>query len=392
MNQAVCQPPALLPARLLLSLLLICHAAAIRAEERFPDPLPVEPIPAVATLATPYPDSYVLVHDFGFGSLIDSAFSLVDVSSGRFKGMISAGNFATVAISAPRQEIYVGETYYSRGTRGQRSDLVTVYDMENLTRIEEIELPPKRAAIVVQKSATGITERGRFLLVFNFTPATSVSVVDLEARRFIAEIPTPGCNLVYPTEGNDFFMLCGDGKLLGLSLDDAGNLVSETKSRTFIDIDADPLSEKASRVGQTWYFISFKGYVQPIGPALSIEERWSLTSEAERADNWRPAGWHWTAGHSSGRLWVGMTPNGYEGSHKDPAAEVWLFDVKTRQRIARLPLKNPALSIDVTREDEPRLLVVSATGSLDVYDAMSGQYQRSIYDLGASPYQVHHMP
>jgi methylamine dehydrogenase heavy chain len=359
-------------------------AVGARAAEQFPDPLPIEPIPSVATVATPYPASFAVVHDFGFGSLVDSAFSLVDTASGRFKGMMSAGNFATFNISTDRQELYVNETYYSRATRGERTDLVTVYDMENLDRLAEIEIPPKRGGIVAQKNGSALTESG--------TPATSISVVDLDAREFVAEIPTPGCSLIYPTRNHDFFMLCGDGALLAISLDDTGAVRSQSRSRVFIDIDEDPLSEKATRIGQSWHFVSFRGDVQPISAAAEPGERWSLTTAAERANNWRPAGWHWTASLPDGRFWVSMTPNGYDGSHKDPSTEVWLFDSRERTRLTRLPLKTMGLSIDVTTEEQPRLLVVNAEGALDVYDAATGEHQRTIYDLGASPYQVHRMP
>lgn len=358
----------------------------------YPEPLPAEAIPSVATIPTPYPKSYALVHDFGFGSLIDSAFSLVDTADGSYKGMISAGNFATGVVSTTRQEIYIGDTYYSHGTRGERSDMVSVYDMEKLGLVAEIAIPPKRAGIVVQKSAQAITESGRFMLVFNLTPATSVSVVDLDSRAFVSEIQTAGCSLVYPTTGNGFFMLCGDGALLKIALNDAGAVISQTRSEPFIDIDADPLSEKASMAGGAWQFVSFLGDVQPISTDAVPGARWPLTTDQERADNWRPSGWHWTAGHPDGRLWVTMTPNGYDGSHKDPAPEVWLFDSKTHRRLSRIALKVPALSIDVTLEPKPRLLVVNAEGALDVYDAASGEHQRTIYDLGASPYQVHRMP
>ncbi len=376
----------------LVAITLVGLGAPVAASDDYPEPLPVEPVPSVATLATPYPPGYAMVHDFGFGSLIDSAFSLVDTRSGRFMGMLSAGNFATLAFSRERQEFYVGETYYRHGSRGERSDLVTVYDMENLDVQAEIRIPAKRAAIVAQKNAMAVTESGRFLLAFNLTPATSVSVVDLEERKFVDEIPTPGCALVYPTRGNEFMMLCGDGALLRFSLNESGAVVSRARSEPFIDIDNDPLSEKASKVNGVWQFISFRGDVQPVSDAAEPGERWSLTTESERAANWRPAGWHWTAAHPDGLLWVGMTPNGYDGSHKDPAMEVWLFDLEQRKRLARLPLSTPGLSIDVTLDEEPRLLVLNVEGSLDVYDAHSGDYQRTIHDLGGSPLQVHRMP
>ena len=86
-----------------------------------------------------------------------------------------------------------------------------------------------------------------------------------------------------------------------------------------------------------------------------------------------------------------MTPDGYEGSHKDPASEVWLFDTKKKTRLSRITLNVSAMAIDVSLEDEPRLLVVNAAGALDVYNAQTGKYQNSIMDLGASPYQVHRL-
>jgi len=367
--------------------------AVTTAAQEFPDPLPNEPIPAVASLKTPYPASYALVHDFGFGSLIDSAYAVVDTETRKFMGMLSGGNFATVNWSADRGEIYIGETYYSRGTRGERSDLLSIYDMADLSLIKEVDLPKKRAAIVVHKNAVTVTDSGKFMLVFNLNPGTSVSVVDLDKQSFVGEISTPGCSLTYPTRKHDFFMLCGDGSILNISLDNRGKEKSRARTEPFIDIDNDPLSEKASKVGDDWHFISFKGAVQPVTSArkgAAAGNGWSLTTDEERAANWRPAGWHWTAALNN-QLWVGMTPNGYDGSHKDPNTEVWLFDTKTRQRLKRIKLNTMGLSIDVTAEDQPRLLVVNIEGSLDVYDALSGDYLRSIHDLGASPYQVHRL-
>ncbi len=374
----------------LSTLVLLAFTAHVNAQS-YPEPLPAEPIMVSESLDTPYPASYAVVHDFAFGSLMDSAFSLVDTQTGRFKGMMSAGNFATFDVSVDRQEMYIGETYYSRGSRGDRSDLVTVYDMKNLERLAEIELPLKRAAIVVNKAATGITDSGKFLLVFNLTPATSVSVIDLDARKVVNEIESPGCSLVYPTVKDDFFMLCGDGAALLISLDSTGQVKSRSKSKPFIDIDNDPLSEKSSKIGDTWFFVSFHGMLQTISAKGEPMDTWSLLSDEERTNGWRPAGWHWTASHPDGLLWVGMTPDGYEGSHKDPASEVWLFDIKKKARLSRIKLNEPAMAIDVSLEEEPRLLVVNTAGALDVYNAETGKYQNSVKDLGSSPYQVHRL-
>ena len=47
------------------------------------------------------------------------------------------------------------------------------------------------------------------------------------------------------------------------------------------------------------------------------------------------------------------------------------------------------MSITVSAEEKPKLLVVNIEGSLDVYDALSGDYVHSIHQLGETPYMVH---
>jgi len=372
--------------RAMLLVAVVLGALNARAE------LEAEPVPNVASIATPYPDTYAVVHDMAFFNLIDSKFSLVDIESGRFKGMLSAGQFATLNLSNTRQEFYVGETVYSRGTRGERQDLVAIYDYAHLGLVAEVNLPPRRANTVVNLANARLTADERFLLVFMQNPGTSVAVIDLDSRAMVEEVATPGCALVYPTEKNSFFMLCGDGTMLTIELDEKGKAVHRESSKPFIDIDHDPLSEKSTNISGVWQFVSFHGQVQPIDARNAVPELgepWWLTSDTERAANWRPAGWHWTAGHHSGLLWVGMTPDGYDGSHKDPAPQVWLFDANKHKRLAQFQLKSAAVSISVTQHEKPYLLVATADATLDVYDALSGEYLRSIYDLGATPYMVH---
>ncbi len=351
-----------------------------------------EPVPNVLKLAVPYPQTYAMVHDFAFGSLIDSSFSLVDIETRRFKGMLSAGQFATIDYSLSRNEFYVGETIYSRGVRGQRQDLVAIYDFANLALQAEIELPPRRANTVTNRGNTALTSDERFLLIWNQNPGTSVAVIDLEQRALVGEIATPGCALVYPDEARGFMMLCGDGKLLAVRLDEAGGEAGRWTSDLFNDIDNDPLSEKAVKIAGVWHFVSFAGAVQPVdvsGDRPRFLDTWWLADDTERANNWRPAGWHWTAGNDAGHLWVGMTPNGYVGSHKDPAPEAWLFDANTGKRSARFALRVPALTFDATKGRQPKLLAVNIEGELDVYNGLDGTWLHTIGALGETPFLVH---
>ncbi|MCP5183673.1 MAG: hypothetical protein H6993_06900 [Pseudomonadales bacterium] len=352
-----------------------------------------EKIPNSATVGTPYPASYVMVHDFAFSSIIDSSFSLVDIDTGTFIGMLSAGQFATLDFSPARQKFYVGETVHTKGARGERQDFIVVYDYANLKLVKEIPLQPRRNNSVVLKASTGITSDGRFLGVYNLNPGSSVTVIDLDSEAIVSEIEAAGCALVYPDMTRGFFMLCGDGTLLSVKLDEQGEAIERHRSEPVNDVDKDPLSEKASRINGTWYFVTYAGEVQPVDATGDLPvpgERWWLATEKERAANWRPAGWHGTAGSdSAGLLWVGMTPNGYPGSHKDPAPEVWVFDVEKKKRIERIKLRTPAISIAVTGEKSPRLVVANAEAALDVYDGRTGKHLNTVYEVGETPFQVH---
>jgi methylamine dehydrogenase heavy chain len=346
----------------------------------------------VVRLQAPYPASWAMVHNFSFAALIDSSFGLVDTDTGHFKGMISAGQFATLQWSEKRRKFYVGETIHSRGNRGTREDLIAVYDFENLKLVKDIVIPTKRANSVVLKASTGITADDRFLVVYNMDGSMSLTVIDLDSESVAGEIPTPGCSLVYPDRRGGIFQLCGDGRLAHLQLDRKGGVAKRTTSEVFNHIDEDPLSEKASLIGDTWYFFTYQGEVQPINIGANtptIKARWWLTSDAERKGNWRPAGWHGNAGHANGTLYVAMTPNGYNGSHKDPALEVWVYEAAKAKRTMRIKLESPALSIAVANGRRAHLLVLNAAGGLDVYDTGSGKHLRTIHDLGSAPMMVH---
>ncbi len=84
-----------------------------------------------------------------------------------------------------------------------------------------------------------------------------------------------------------------------------------------------------------------------------------------------------------------LTPEGYQGSHKDPALEIWLFDVRSKRRLERFSLRTPVLSIAATQHERPRLLIVNIAGQLDVYDGKTGAHLHTIGTLGDTPFMVH---
>lgn len=351
--------------------------------------LPPEPMDVERLSARPGPH-WVWVNDVSFFAFPDGRAFLVDGDAGRLLGMLSTGySFNAVLVPKGGGVIYSPETYFSRGSRGKRTDVVTVYDATRLTPISEIAIPPKRASHMPMTAGAALTDDDRFLLIYNFTPSQSVTVVDTKSRKFVGEIDTPGCALVYPLGPRSFFSICGDGALLETTLTDAGKLARHTRTGAFIDVLKDPVSEKGVRRGDTWLFASFEGQMHSFhkGRAgLEAEPAWPLFTAQELAQHWRTGGLQHLALHEgSGRLFAIVHQGGPE-THKDLGNQVWVYDLASHRKVQTITMRNKIGSIQVSVDPRPLLFACSLEANrLDIYDATSGKYLRSVDPLGQTP-------
>ena len=345
--------------------------------------------------------------------------AVFDADAGELLGSISSGTAGVGFVISPlfaadEREIYIPETYYARGVRGERTDVVTVYDGRTLAPVAEIPIPPKRAEYFPGNAANALSDDGRLLAVFNLTPMASLSIVDVQARRFVGEVATPGCSLVFAAGPRRFFMLCANGAALTVTLDEDGR---PTVARTdpFFDPQKDPLTEKGVRRGPEWLFVSFDGMVQPIdvsGPSLRIGERWSLLGDDDRRASWRIGGGQHLAVHAAtGRLYTLMHQGGVD-THKQAGTEIWVYDAAAHRRLQRIPVVNPVVSfiaqqaglargslarwalgkvlpnpgvdgIAVTQDSHPVLLVAGMIPpTVTVHDATTGAVVREISEVG----------
>jgi methylamine dehydrogenase heavy chain len=350
---------------------------------------------SVATLPSPPGRHWLWVDTVGLG--VDSRVYLVDADDGRVLGMVSTGYFADPLSFAPDgRSLYCVETFFSRYTRGERSDLVTVYDAASLAPVQEVPLPPKRAVSFPMLNKSALSDDGRFLLVYNYTPAQSVSVVDLAAGSFAGEIETPGCALVFPSGSRHFRMLCGDGALLTVVLDESGHALRKQRSQPFFEPHADPVTEKAVRVGDEWLFVSADGFVHAVSTGAeepAFAPRWSLLSDEERAASWRIGGAQHLAVHrASGRLYSAMH-QGEPQSYKQPGVEIWVYELATRRRVQRIEAVDRVQALEVSQDAQP-LLYASFMGApqVQVYDAVSGAHLRTLRDLLLAPSLLRAVP
>jgi methylamine dehydrogenase heavy chain len=381
---------SLIFAQLLMCGLLI-SGAGVQAE------LSREPFGQVKTLPVPYPSHWVIAHDAAFFHMSAGKMVVLDADARtqpeQFKGMFDTSLIGTFIQSTKRPEMYVGETFYSRGTRGERTDVVTIYDKANLAPIGEIVLPGgKKASTMPERFALQLIDNEKLLLVFNLTPATSVTVIDIVNRKILNEVPIPGCSLIYPTGKRGFSSLCSNGSLYSVQLDKTGQVKEKHRVDTFFDVDKAPLFEKPVYVKNVAYFPSFLGDVQPIDMKRSkpkLKKSWSLLTEEERKSGWRPSGWQLNAVDGKGKMYILMNPEGKDGSHKDGGSEVWVYDVKKKKRVNKIVLKIHGVSIAVTQDKSPLMLVTNAQMGVDVYQVKSGEYQQTMNFGQETPFVVY---
>ena len=365
--------------KFLLSLVLFSAAAAADIQP--------EPLGRVNELPATYPPHWIVVQDGSFFHMSDGKFMVIDADSddpaGRFKGMFNGSFIAQFTQPRTKPEFYIVETFHSRGNRGERTDVLTIYDKRSLAPIGEVVIPAKRASGMPTKYHVQLIDDEKLAVVYNFTPATSVSVVDIESREFLSEVPIPGCALVYPMAGRAFASICGDGSLLRVQLDESGQQVSAERTASFFDVDDDPLMEKPAIIDGIAYFPSFLGNVTPVdlnGPMPVPAESWSLVGPGD--EGWRPGGIALAGSDAKGQLYVMMHPDGYDGSHKDPGVEVWVFDPQSKERVNRIELQLPAITMGLTMDDEPLLMTTNINLEVDIYDATDGRYLRTIGNFG----------
>ncbi|CAB3921903.1 amine dehydrogenase large subunit [Achromobacter piechaudii] len=375
----------------------LCAALAAAAGAAWAD-LPIEELKG-GTRLPPATAHRVYVMDTVFNHMVDSRINIYDGDTGKFLGLVPTSLNGHMTVSADGREIYFMTTYYERLNRGKRTDVIEAWDAETLTPKYEVPIPLKRAQALNYRNYLRQTTDGGLLLAQNATPATSVTVVDLKTRQFADEITaTAGCWSVIPlpSRPRSFATVCGDGALLTIDLDAAGKPASQQRSKPMFDMEKDPVFIHTENLGDTFYFVSFYGNVYTAdfsGKEVSFGAPWSLLDADGKDRGWRPGGYNLLAvNRALKRLYVGMHPNGAEGSHKEPAAEIWVYDLTSRKRIARVPAKG-ALSMSVSQDDQPRLFTIDG-GNLSVFDAAPAApvWKTTIQAAGETAVQVEPQP
>lgn len=352
--------------------------------------LPVDTVGNVPAITAKH---RIYVADIAINHIADGKLHVVDGQTGNYLGVIGTGFSGQFILSNNKREIIVVTGYYSRGQRGDRVDLVEVWDADSLSFKYEIPISNKRAMSLNYEGLLRLSADGRWLFVQNATPATSVTVVDMQAKAAIGEINMPGCWAIYPARSNPnrFASLCGEGNVTTVTISDTGREASRTASSKFFDPDNDAWFIQGEQDGDRYRFVSFKGNVATInvgGDTAVLESTWPLLTKADQKKGWRPGGYQPLAVHAgTNRLYVTMHSGGVEGSHKTPASEIWAFDTQSHKRVARLP-GHSATALQPSADGKGLYAIDAVKASVVVFDRISPKVKVRVTQVGEFPGQI----
>lgn len=363
-----------------LGVLAVFCAAATDAARAQPPVLPAElSDTTVLTIGKPH-RLYTMAYD---GSAV-----VFDTDTGRIEAQVPIGANATLDFSPDNTRIYVGETMWTRGNRGDRIDLLAIYDASTLNLLKEITVPP-RAPVNLKYNNTSISASGHRAYLYNLHPATSITWVDLRKETVGGTVEVPGCAMAFAWGETGVSSVCGDGSLAMVTVPDTG-APTVTHTKPFFDAAVDPVFDNSlyDAATGTAVFLSYTGlvYEARLGSKPVIDKPWSLqrTAGYEAAGTgadelaWRPGGRQPIAWHkASDRLFVLMHVGPY-WSHKAHATEIWVLDRKSRLLLHRWRSPMPTRSVTVSQDAQPQLYLVSMEAPAAVMDANTGEVLRTI--------------
>jgi len=350
-----------------------------------PPPLEAE-VSDVAVLPDPTPHRVLLLDPFASGEA-----RLLDGDTGKLLGGVSAASLSNIGMGPGQRQIFVAESIWTKGNRGDRQDMVSVYDGKTLNLTAEIPLPG-RVFMGSRNQNFAVSPSGQRGYVYNMDPSSSVIVVDLAARKVSQTVEAPGCALVFAFGEAGFSSLCGDGALATVTLAAGGP--SLTRTKPFFDAELDPVFENSPTdpaSGRT-IFVTYTGLVHAVqlGATPLFQKPWSIQAAGgfapatadDRELAWRPGGNQpLTLHRATNRLFV-LMHTGSHWTHKAAGQEVWILDVAKQALIKRYKLENPVTNILITQDADPMLFGVDKTGVLYTFKPDSGEVVKTIKGVG----------
>lgn len=320
-----------------------------------------------------------------------SGTSIYDSVTGKLLGQVETPTLGDMALDPKGKAYYVSQTIWTKGWRGTRQDLFTVYDSTDLKVQADIAMPG-RLLVGGRKNNVIVIDEGKTALVYNYSPASSVNVIDLEKRKFVKAVELPGCADLIPNPGVGFSALCNDGSMATVTLAGAKSSIAHTAP--FFKATDDPVFDNFAydKAKKQVVMLTYTGQVftaamsatPTISEPFSIQQAAGMkpagTAPLELA--WYPGGGQPMALHrASGHLYVLMHKGEY-WTHKDGGEEVWDVDLAARKVVKRVAIKGEPRSIEVTQGDSPQLIMAGEDETVRTIDVATWTPKHAIEHAG----------
>lgn len=334
------------------------------------------------------PFAGLTAHDLAYSALdglTGGGIRIIDGDTAKLVGTVYSSQYANFAWAPDGRTLYVSETYWTMGNRGQREDVLSIYGGPTLRNEGEITLPG-RLISDPRTHSFALSADGRYAYDYSFQPAPAVSVIDLHARKLLTSVEIPGCGLVYPFGDRGFASLCADGTLAVADVDARGRYTVH-RTKRFFDVMNDPvMDESVADSAGLALFVTYDGWVHPVHLAATprFDKPWSIeqaaglspaTSHAGQV-TWRPGGQvPFAYVPASHRLFV-LMHEGPPWTFEKAGTEIWVLDTQTHRLLDRWPVPESALLLAVTGDAQPLLFALSQDW-LWVMNADSGAVHRA---------------
>jgi methylamine dehydrogenase heavy chain len=333
--------------------------------------------------------------------------AIYDTTNGKYIAQVETPMLGDMAIDPAGKHYYVAETDWSRRLHGTRQDFISVYDSATLKLEGDIDIPG-RILVGGREHNFIVSADGKMAYVYNFSPVSSVNIVDLTKRKFVKSFELPGCADLILNPGVGLAALCSDGSIASINLTGAKEEI--TRSDPFFGATTDPIFDNVQydKAKNEVVMLSYTGlvYTAKLGAKITVSTPFSLQEAAgvRKGDtkpldvNWFPGGGQPIALHrASGHLFVLMHSGEY-WSHKDSGTEIWELDMATHKVVKRLSVEGHPSVLNVTQEANPKLIVVAENegngagsgfaGTAQVIDPATGEIKQSIKNAGSGLIQV----
>lgn len=372
---------------------LFALALGSLAAQALATPVSTEPEESdVRTLAAPGPGWFFIQRGFVMdGTLI------YDSASGKLLGQVETPVLSDMALDPAGKAYYVAQTIWTKGSRGVRQDFVTVYDSAGLKVQADIDMPG-RLLVGGRKNNFVVSEDGKWGFVYNFSPASSVNVIDLTRRKFVKAIELPGCADLIPNPGVGFSALCSDGSMATVAVGGAKPVITHTAP--FFGATTDPVFDNLAydKARKQAVMLTYTGlvYTAAIGAKPTVAEPFSIQQAAgiRKGDpaplevNWFPGGGQPMALHRPSNTLYVLMHKGEYWTHKDGAEEIWAVDLAGRKVVRRMAIEGKPESIEVTQDADAKIIVAGDDEVARVIDARTGAVLHTIEKAGSGPIAV----